>query len=306
MHYHFCFCSSKNTPFSAFKNPKDHIIDTTFDCGIAVYDSSSTNQCNQIKGYHMLRLEKKADQIDASKKKVDDKWETYQKHREEKGLFCCRKVDPKTHDHCVRVFSSLSNREKHEKLNKCSFPPKDLSTHMHLLHLEGNIAFCLATGSMTNRCESADKKGVVIRDGNEYINSEVWFEKGCYNTVRSKNKRATKALREDLEGLFLAGFQRENTEKSGASKYSPVEALTYLLNSKKPDGRRKYSFDVDNENGPPPSVNYLKNWFSRRAKKYREEREGINNKATYNEGRNDYENMTEDQLKKLLRSQFGL
>lgn len=251
----------------------------------------------------MDRLGKQIDRIDVSKKKIDEKWRNYQKHREAKGLFCCRKKDANTRDQCMRVFSSLSNREKHEHSNNCSFPPKDLVTHMHLLHLEGNIAFCLATGSMTNRCDATAKKGVEVRDGNEAMKPEDWFEGGCYNTVRRMNKRATKALSADLEYLFLAGLQRENMEKSGANKYTAVEALAYLLNLKKPDGRRKYSFDVENENGSPPSIKYLKNWFSRRARTYKEEKEGRKKIAKES---NDHVTMTKVQLKSLIRSRFGV
>ena len=58
----------------------------------------------------------------------------------------------------------------------------------------------------------------------------------------------------------------EGEEKGGASKYTPLEALTYLLNLKMPSGRRKYSFCKDNKNGPPPTIKYLKTWFSNRAK----------------------------------------
>ena len=65
---------------------------------------------------------------------------------------------------------------------------------MHLLHLDGNLAFCLATGAMTNCCNAADMKGAKVRDGNNVIEEEDWFKRCCYNLVRRTKKRATKAL----------------------------------------------------------------------------------------------------------------
>ena len=266
-----------------------------------------TNKRDHTEGYQMYRLGKQLDKIDASKNKLHQKWEVYQKNREEKGLFCCRKVDPKTQDHCIRVFSSSLSREKHESQghSKCSFPPTDLATHMHLLHLDGNLAFCLATGTMTNRCNATDTKGVHIRDGNQMIENKDWFKKGCYNSVRRMNKRATKALLADLEYLFLVGLQRDNIEKSGASKYTPWQALTYLLNLKMPDGRRKYSFDSENQNGPPPSIKYLKSWFSRRARQQELEVVEKKNSSSDNQGTN-YSSMTIAKLRKKTRSRFSL
>ena len=263
-----------------------------------------TNKRDHTIGYQMYRLGKQLDKIDASKNKVNQKWEVYQRCREEKGLFCCRNMDPKTHDHCICVFAPSLSREKHEGQghSKCSFPPTDLVSHMHLLHLDGNLAFCLATGTMTNRCNAIDTKGVSIRDGNQTIENKDWFKKGCYNSVRRMNKRATKVLLADLEYLFLVGLQRDNIEKSGASKYTPWQALTYLLNLKMPDGRRKYSFDSENENGPPPSTKYLKSWFSRRARQQGAE---VTENISKNEG-NKYGNMTLAKLKKLARSRFEL
>ena len=174
---------------------------------------------------------------------------------------------------------------------------------MNLLHLDGNIAFCLATGSMTNRCEASTARETKVRDGDERIsNNNNWFERGCYNSVRRMNKRAS--LLADLEYLFIAGLQRDNVEKGGANKYTPLEAVTYLLNLKLPDGRRKYSHDEENKNGPPPTLKYVKNWFSRRAK---QGAEYTNDMAVgKNEETNDYGNMSLSNLKKLARSRFGM
>ena len=267
--------------------------------------TNSTKNRHTGDGYQAHRLEKQLDKIDASKKKLHQKWETYQKEREEKGLFCCRKMDVITKDRCMRVFYSSVGRDRHENQSKCKFPPKDLATHMHLLHLDGNIAFCLATGSMTNRCEATDANGVTIRDGDEAIKNKVWFKRGCYNTVRKKNVRASKALLADLEYLFLAGLQRDNIEKGGANKYTPLEAVTFLLNLKLPDGRRKYSHDDDNKNGPPPTVKYVKSWFARRARQEVENSNGMSTRE--NEGSEGcYKNMSLLKLKSMARSQFGM
>ena len=294
----------------ANKDAKKHILATTFDYEMKSSDIMrvSRNKRDQTKAYQMHRLEQQVDKIDKSKIKLNEKWEAYLKSREEKGLFCCRKVDPMTQDRCMRVFSSYLSRENHEndnKNSKCTFPPTDLVTHMHLLHLEGNLAFCLATGAMINRCDATNVKGVKIRDGDQRIERENWFRKGCYNSVRRMNKRATESLLADLEYLFLAGLQRDNIEKGGANKYTPLQALTYLLNLKMPDGRRKYSFASNNKNGPPPSIKYLKSWFSRRARQEVEKSENSNGIATGNEG-NDYANMTLARLKKITRTRLGI
>ena len=112
---------------------------------------------------------------------------------------------------------------------------------MHLLHLGGNLAFCLATGAMTNCCNATDKKGAKESDGNQEIEEKDWFKRGCYDLVRRTKKRTKKALVAYLEYLFLAGLQRHNTEKRGASKCVPLETLTYLRNLKMSDGRCKYN-----------------------------------------------------------------
>lgn len=293
----------------ANKDAKKHILETTFDYGMVNinHHDPKLSKRDHRKGYQMYQLEKQVDKIDASKIKLDRKWEMYQKRREEKGLYCCRKMNLKTQDRCICVFSSSLSRKKHEDGNgsQCSFPPTDLATQMHLLHLDGNLAFCLATGAMTNRCDATDMKGMKIRDGNQEIEEEDWFKRGCYNSVRRTKKRATKALVTDLEYLFLAGLQRGNLQKGGASKYTPLEALTYLLNLKTPDGRRKYSFAKDNKNGPPPSVKYLKTWFSNRAKKETEknEDEGI---ATGTNKEINYDNLSLAKLKKMNRSRLKI
>lgn len=169
---------------------------------------------------------------------------------------------------------------------------------MHLLHLEGKIAFSLATGTMTNRSKVADKSDYQVKNGanDSCVNSGDYFSKGCYNPKRSTNFKASDALRADLEALFLAGYQRDNGDKSNANKYTPIQALAFLSNLKMSNGRRKYSTDVNNNNGPLPSKSFIKSWFSRRVLSYR-------NELLLQQS--DYNTLSEKDLRARIRNEFS-
>lgn len=92
------------------------------------------------------------------------------------------------------------------------------------------------------------------------------------DVIEKKSKpsfRASAALLLDLEALFLQSFDTEGPKK-GKNKYTPDQALVFLQNLKNNDGRRKYSYDKQNDNGPLPTKQYIQGWFSRRKNKMAE------------------------------------
>lgn len=68
----------------ANKDAKKHILETTFDYGMVTinHHDPKLSKRDHRKGYQMYQLEKQVDKIDASKIKLDRKWEMYQKRRE--------------------------------------------------------------------------------------------------------------------------------------------------------------------------------------------------------------------------------
>ena len=212
------------------------------------------------------------DYIDKNNKKVEDKWETYINNRKSRGLFCCGEVEPDTLNRCLCVFVTESGVTKHRSRGKHKFPPIDLQSHIHLMHLSGKFAFSLATGSMANRAEV--KSEAVLNDGDpdfelNYTGAKA-FVKGCYRSTRADAFRASNYLIDDLEGLFQQGLRRDGP-KQGSNKYTSEQALAFLRNLKMDNGRRKYSPDGDNEHGNLPTTSYITGWFSRRKRRMVEE-----------------------------------
>ena len=93
-----------------------------------------------------------------------------------------------------------------------------------------------------------------------------WFDDGCYRKHRKKKFQASDDLEQDLEVLFLEGFQTEGPKK-GKNKYTPEQALAYLKNLKLPNGRWKYSNNKENPCGPLPTKLYIQGKFSRQKDK---------------------------------------
>lgn len=238
--------------------------------------------------------------IDASEARVDKEWESYIKQREQCGLYCCSELEEETMNRCMCVFTSEKRKNTHVQKGKHNFPAPDLKTHVHQLHLSGRFAFCLATGTMTNRCNAANTTAVDVKDGksepreHDEVNSD-WYKPGCYRAPERSYFRATNALIDDLEALFLDGFRRDGAKK-GSNKYTPERALAFLRNLRLPSGRRKYSPDKSNSNGPLPATEYIKSWFSRRKSKMAEVERDKENMKDFEDAFEDIDNEDEDIL----------
>lgn len=269
-----------------WKSGRVHVIRTTFDYDAKFDDLVANASANRDKRSHQERKHKEnLDRIDKSKKNLTDRWDDYNKEIEARGLFCCRCEENETLNRCMYITPSKKALEDHLTRGKHSFPKVDLATNLHRLHLEGRLAFCLATGSMINRSSAVNKSNHDVQVGSStfqiwseetcsVVNSTeipLWCKKGCYNTTRKTVFTGSAVLREDLEKLFLQGYDRGSAEKSSANKYTPAEAYTYLANLKLPNGRRKYSYAQSNKNGELPTTQYIKQWFSNRANSYKQE-----------------------------------
>jgi len=210
------------------------------------------------------------DKMTLHNNKVLDEKTAYYMRREENGVFCCTAINREAGTRCMSTFGTIGGRERHLKNGKHRYPTSDLKAWVHDMHLGGRFAFSLATGSMTNRCNFMNQsQPLQIEDGrstpldhDDIGNS--WFERGCYRKRKKDPFSASPALKIDLETLFMAGFINDGPKK-GANKYTPEQALAFLLNLKLDTGRRKYS--PASNNGPLPTTSYIRSWFSRRKKK---------------------------------------
>ena len=245
-----------------------HFEETTFDKSLGLQFATIHSQ----KGVQERKHEMQQDRIEASEVTLGRAWDDYIKKREEKGFFCCGKVEETTMNRCMCSFVTRKGMNAHIGKGDCRFPAMDLKTKLHKMHLSGMFALSLATGSMTNRYNDPNSKGeVVVNEGNAdvRVHEEVrssWCEPGCYRKPESKNTSVSKSLIQDLDFLFMQGFQTDGP-KQGTNKYTAEQARAYLLNLFIDGGRRKYSHDPNNKNGPIPSCQYIKSWFSRRKKK---------------------------------------
>ena len=160
---------------------------------------------------------------------------------------------------------SISVRDRHESSGKHTYPTLDTLSWTHKLHLSGKFAFSLATGSKSNRSSAINKERIIqVNETNIIPRKRTdWFQDGCYNKQRKKKFKASDALKEDLENLFLEGFITDGP-KQGKNKYTGLSALLFLKNLKLANGRRKYSNDKSNKNGALPTKEYIKQWFSNR------------------------------------------
>ena len=146
------------------------------------------------------------------------------------------------------------------------------------------ISNSLMTGSRTNRsklCKSNFKLqetnvllDISCHNTGDAMPKNIWFAKGCYrkDVLRKykKNFRATKSLTDDLEYLFLKGFQMDGPKK-GKNKYTAQQAVAFLNNMILEDGRRKYSNRDGNPNGPLPNKQYVQAFFHKRKMKMQQE-----------------------------------
>ena len=277
-----------------------HILDSTFNFACSQEDLVHDEHCSNrdVSSFQERKQKQIDDLIGKSVKRVDSQWDQYQKEAEKHGILCCSTTCHSTRNRCMQTFTSKSALESHEMNGKHKFPPVDLKTRLHEIHLSGTMSFSLSIGSLPNRSKAADNFAFKVIRGKEIKEHHHWFKKGCYNSVRKTPYRASQILLDDLEALFLAGYQIDHNEKSAANKYTPAQALAFLSNLKLDDGRRKYSHDKTNLNGSLPSIKYIKSWFARRVKRGNEEQLNLSNKS--------YVEMNEENLRKIVKSRFCL
>jgi len=146
---------------------------------------------------------------------------------------------------------------------------KRLQNHV----LKGNHTYA-ALNSIDMAIQKATSDGGVLCAGN-FVNTsnavkrdlelllrvdsssdQDWCGKGCYNKPKRKpSQRMTTALKKDLEDIFQEGLQTN-------MKLSAAKTVIRLQEMRNPDGRLKYSYNMNNPNGPPPNVNRVKSYFS--------------------------------------------
>jgi hypothetical protein len=196
-------------------------------------------------------------------------------YMEKRGLYCCPTINDTSNSRCMKIFTTRSGMERHLESNKHKFPQSSFPSWVHELHLSGRFAFTLAVGSRRNRSGFVEKErgGPTIEPAKIAPKCSItqdWYSSGCYRKRSKPQFRASPALKDDLETLFIQGFQIDGPKK-GRNKYTPEQALATLKNLKTDDGRRKYSHVAGNRNGHLPTKQYIQGWFSRRKNKMAED-----------------------------------
>ena len=250
-----------------------HILASTFSP-----DDHVTPSLQSALSWQERKKEGREMKIDKANKRVNERWDTFVSEREKAGLFCCNFIQKETGNRCMKTFQSkyCLQRHKNEKCPRHRFPTVNLMTNLHICHMKGDFAFSLATGgggTIKNRLTVGVK--IEVDDGKEEVRehavfSHSWFAPGFYRRENAKRFLPTKSLIQDLQRLFLEGEDRSHGgSKRNASKYSPEMALSCLRNMKlQGSGRRKYSPQPDNINGPLPTIQYIKGKFSRMKKTF--------------------------------------
>ena len=264
-HIEYCFLGDK----ANLCNAHDHVVASTFGREDAEMVRPSEH-CDEP--FQKRMVEQARNRMEQHNAKIITKNAEQNRRMEEKGIYCCTAVDEISKSQCMCTFSTRRGRNAH--INH-KFPTSKLESWIHELHLSGTFAFSLATGTRKNRSKYVTTNPTEVRlctenpSVHEFVDLS-WFSDGCYRTKKYKSFSASDTLKVDLEALFLQGFQTEGPKK-GNNKYTPDQALAFLKNLKKSDGRRKYSHDSNNRNGPLPTKQYIQGWFSRRKAKMAEE-----------------------------------
>ena len=208
----------------------DHIIKSTFDPHTCQFVKAS---CHTTISHQDWVVKKARDNMTKHNLKMIGNNEKAVCSGELKGVFLCSNVN--SHGHrCMCAFSTLGGRERHMKLGHHKFPILDLKSWVHQLHLSGNFAFSLATGTRTNRSSAINKeRKFVVKEGSNPVEHKFvdtsWFANGCYVKYRKSPFNASESLKIDLENLFQEGFISDGP-KQGKNKYTGMTALTYLKN----------------------------------------------------------------------------
>jgi len=126
------------------------------------------------------------------------------------------------------------------------------------------VAFMSKPGSMLSPGSNPDRAYWTAAEIETVLCDEVgdeqhWYSAGCYNKhARKQPFIKTTALKADLELMYEHGLI------NGNSKYTPASALQELKATRDPSDptRLKYSRRIGNVNGPIPTEEIIKQWFS--------------------------------------------
>lgn len=249
-----------------------HVVKSTYEIGTNL----SVGKLNTV-SYDERMIQLQRSRMFQNNARLDVKNAVRDVYMEKRGLYCCPVINDTSKSRCMKIFTSKSGMETHIASNKHKFPQSSFPSWVHELHLSGKFAFTLAVGSRRNRSGFVQKErgGPTIEPAKKAPNhfgsvTQYWYSSGCYRKRSKDQFRATPALKDDLETLFIQGFQTDGPKK-GRNKYTPEQALVTLKNLKIDDGRRKYSHAASNRNGPLPTKQYIQGWFSRRKNKMAED-----------------------------------
>ncbi len=220
-------------------DPARHILASTLDHR----DPNTNEQSSFSKIGWRERLLKRQDAILSRKNELArDKDGSSARELEDLGLLCCTEKD-KFGNRCLRKFSSKASLRRHVEKGAATRSPQDNKVHLFPAHntmdtlihdvQSGKFALCLACGTMTNRDSAIAGKvdietyelDVRVEDVKKKISLPSFFDAfskpGSFRRDnkywKKKNFKASQALNNDLELLFLEGDGNEGKKKMQAN-----------------------------------------------------------------------------------------
>lgn len=127
-----------------------HIIDTTFDCQTC---ESITPSLHSTVPHQERLIEKSRSNMMRNNIQTIFDIKNFVASSEKNGVYCCPHINYMTGRRCMCTFSIVGGRSRHESKNAHIYPTSNLASWVHELHLDGQFAFSLATGSRTNCSE---------------------------------------------------------------------------------------------------------------------------------------------------------
>jgi len=215
----------------------------------------STDTQHSLKKNQVRHEERRQKQLSENRQKLDKIWQSDINSKMKAGLCPCTAVDS-TGAHCRMVYSSKLWLEKHIIKNEHSF--SSLNSRDYALSFMSEPGSMLSPGSNPDRAfwTAAEIETVLCDEAGD---EQHWYAPGCYNKhARKQPFMKTAALKADLERMYEHGLI------NGNSKYTPASALQELKATRDPSDptRLKYSRRIGNVNGPIPTEEIIKQWFS--------------------------------------------
>ncbi len=251
------------------KNPPRYLIlNVTYQAEPTTDNSRSVRKETSFKE---RKLQKLNDRKTRRNEKVEAREKELMLTKEEHGIFQCS-FQNRVGALCCKEFHKKEQRDEHalkQDPNCHTFRSISSSTAVIQRYLDPLNAskICFGVGSHVNTNDAVRDKSPGVNDQSAqfYYHEGIgnfWFKCGCYNKRSDKGHRHSIALLMDFERMFQIGKQDKSKKYNDSKAYEELAAMTVEIDGNK---RLKYSYDPNNKNGPVPSKQKIKSWFSTRS-----------------------------------------